>query len=342
LTELVLSVAVMTVLTGGIASAMLLAARAVPDRQSALSAVANGYSTVDILASELATARSFSIRDNWQVLFTVADRNGDGTLETIRYIWAGTPGTPLKRSYNAGGLLDVAEDVHEFELTYDTRAVEQTSPPAANESAETWLIGHKPSSGYVDHAITPSNSFAECFWPNLPSGVTSWKLTRVKLKARVHGDNKGITRVQARLAGTGGVPSTAVLDDLELLEVTLSDEYTWREFSFGSVSGMTPSQGICIVLQRVSDQESCDVQGAGPGAATGAHSMAQGSGSSWSATTESLAFEAFGTVTSSTAPEMAELFYLTGARIKLRVGDDPATGVETGVRVFNEPEVAGP
>jgi prepilin-type N-terminal cleavage/methylation domain-containing protein len=123
LVELVLSMAVMTVLLGGLASAMILASRAVPDRKSTLAAAMDGSYAADQLAAELFVAKSFSVRSATAVKFTLDDRNADGVDDTIRYEWSGTAGAPLTRKYNLAATVTVLSDVNEFVLGYDVIGV---------------------------------------------------------------------------------------------------------------------------------------------------------------------------------------------------------------------------
>ncbi|MHC4696607.1 MAG: prepilin-type N-terminal cleavage/methylation domain-containing protein, partial [Planctomycetota bacterium] len=101
LVELVASVAVMTVVMGGIASAMFLASHAVPDGRSSNDAVLQGYNAAERVVGELYCARSFSLKTPTAIEFTAPDRDADSNPETIRYEWSGTPGDPLTRKYNA-------------------------------------------------------------------------------------------------------------------------------------------------------------------------------------------------------------------------------------------------
>jgi len=104
LVEMVLSMAVMTILLGGIASAMILASRAMPDLATPLKATADGYHAADQLAGELYAAQTIIARSATSVTFTVADRNvpPDNIPETIQYSWSGVAGQPLTRKYNNG------------------------------------------------------------------------------------------------------------------------------------------------------------------------------------------------------------------------------------------------
>ena len=124
LVELMLSLAVMTVLMGGMASAMLLATRAVPDRRTPLLAAAEGYHAAEQLTSELYAAEAFTTTAATTVDFTVADRNDVDTAdETIRYSWSGVAGGALTREYNGGTAVAVVDDVYEFDLQYGTQSV---------------------------------------------------------------------------------------------------------------------------------------------------------------------------------------------------------------------------
>lgn len=119
LLEVVISVAVMSVLMGGIASAIVLATYALPSKESVSGATIAAYQAASELVDDLHCALSFTQRTATTVEFTVADRTGDAIVETIRYEWSGTPGDPLTRTYN-GSSIEVATNVHDLLLSYST------------------------------------------------------------------------------------------------------------------------------------------------------------------------------------------------------------------------------
>ena len=123
LVEMVLSMAVMTILLGGIASAMILASRAVPDLETPLKVKTDAYYAADGLAGELFAAQTIVFRSATVVEFTVADRNADSVAETIRYSWSGVAGHPLTRRYNNGTIGTVLENIYQFDLRYDTQSI---------------------------------------------------------------------------------------------------------------------------------------------------------------------------------------------------------------------------
>lgn len=103
LAELIISISIMSVLLGGIGSAMLLAGKTMPSGNAALIADAEASRALMQIASELSFATSVSSVSSTAIEFTVPDRNhGAAGPETIRYEWSGSAGDPLVRRYNGG------------------------------------------------------------------------------------------------------------------------------------------------------------------------------------------------------------------------------------------------
>jgi len=124
--EMVLSMAVMTVLLGGIASALVIAARAVPGTATPMSLTVDGYHAAERLAGELYAAQTITARSATSITFTVADRNADSNPETIQYSWSGVndlASQPLNRQYNGGAAGAVLDNVYQFNLTYVTQVI---------------------------------------------------------------------------------------------------------------------------------------------------------------------------------------------------------------------------
>ena len=127
LIELVMSIAIISVIMGGIAGAIMFSAR-----QMARTAETEtrSFTTCEILAeinAELALAMSVERRSDDAVTFTVGDRDGDGAPETISYEWQHDDDDPaqwaLLRTYNDGAPAVIAQDVRYFEMTYLLRTV---------------------------------------------------------------------------------------------------------------------------------------------------------------------------------------------------------------------------
>jgi len=123
LIEMLVSIAIMSVLVTGIASAIVLATRAA-EGAGQPAALADAARVIDQITAELAVALTFSERTGIAVTFTVPDRDADEASETIRYAWSGVDGDPLTRQYNGGATQPIVQNVHYFNVTYLLKTLE--------------------------------------------------------------------------------------------------------------------------------------------------------------------------------------------------------------------------
>ena len=339
LVEVVMSLAIMAVLMTGIASAVLLASQALPQADNPSAALVSGAQAADQIAGDLYCALSFSRRTTEDLEFTVADRSGDDAPETIRYAWSGTPGDPLTRQYNGGTVANLVEDVREFELSYGLTTVTEQPSPETKESAEQELIRYDGAVNLADYAITDQDWIGQYFMPTFPGDATEWSVTRVKFKARICGAAKGITAVQLRLP-VGGKPGPTVLDEVPMEEAGLGEAYLWQEFAFSNASGLSPTQGLTLVLAMIKkDTHLADIQydaGGGEDMLTTSNA-----GSSWTQHHHSMLYYVYGTVTTTTTPDPVVREWLDAVGITLRVGEESSARVDTAVQILNQPEVTG-
>jgi Tfp pilus assembly protein FimT len=91
LVELVISMAVATILLAGLTSAVILAAQALPGKERLADKLLQQARVLDQLVGELQYALFFAERGTRAITFTVADRNGDGSPERIRYAGRARP-----------------------------------------------------------------------------------------------------------------------------------------------------------------------------------------------------------------------------------------------------------
>ena len=123
LAELVVCTVAISILLGGMGSAIYVTARAARPGSVPANAI-RGSTAVEEITSELRAAISFSQRSATAIQFTLADRDSDASPETIRYAWSGTPGDPLTRRYNGGNVVDFLEDVNSLQLGYVVKTVD--------------------------------------------------------------------------------------------------------------------------------------------------------------------------------------------------------------------------
>ncbi|UCD74311.1 MAG: prepilin-type N-terminal cleavage/methylation domain-containing protein [Phycisphaerales bacterium] len=339
LVEMIISLVIVSIIMVGMGGALLMSSQALPGEDSRTDRITAAADVAEQIASELTYAISVTELTSTAVTFTVADRDSDSNPETIRYAWSGTAGDPLTRQYNGGGELDVAEDVHAFDLACDLRTETTELPPETVEGDEFLLASRDPVAIAADYVIKDRDWIAQYFVPVLPVDAEQWVVTRVLVMVRYHGGTKSITAVQLRSPDASNQPSSTVLEEVLMYESNLDASYAWEEFYFTQVTGLTPGKGLCLVLARhQKDADLADVQydaGGGSGLLT-----TSDAGSSWTvAAGQSMQFFVYGKTAKSVAQPPEIRSWLRSAIVSLQIGPDTATRVETAARVLNEPEV---
>ena len=359
LVELTVSTAVMVVLMGGLASAVVIAGRAIPDDQNPTSITIDGYYATEQIAGELLCAQSLTVRTSTAVEFTVADRNDDSNPETIRYDWAGTPGDPLTRQYNGGPIVEITADVHEFDLTYGVKAESETTI----EEGTTW--SDEIELAYFDGwpGITPTpepRGINSAYWVSqyfqIPpqEGATELDITLAKVWLRRGGTPPASIIVGVhRSKGDGsfepdstpiGTPATIPGTDLEASFLQIP-----ATFSNVRISDMSRTD-YCLVI-RGSDAVAAwaDVYYAKSAPDNGTVlRWTEDAGASWDPRSNEinqrdLRFSVRGRWAATGEQEITvDRYFLTSTRIALRAGPNPSTRVETSVQILNTPEVASP
>jgi prepilin-type N-terminal cleavage/methylation domain-containing protein len=341
LVELVVAVAVTSVIMLGVGSALLIAGRAVPDARSPAGSRIATAGAVETLATELQYAAWVNQRSANMIEFVTADRNADEVPETIRYEWSGTSGSPLTRQFNGGAAVNILTDVREFGLSYQLRTV-TTQAPQGNESGQTTLAGYSATQGLHDCPIQSVETYAEYFLPALPANAVSWKVTRVVMCAKQDGTADGEASVQIQTATAGRLPSGTVLEEKPLWESTLLPTYLDQEFTFFAVADLPPTQGLCLVVKWLANDTACKVRARNGNVSALNIGLCRSTdgGLTWAAlSNQSLLFAVYGTVTTSTAPQIQNTYYLEGVEVRLRAGGDGQSLTQTGVRLLNRPEV---
>ncbi|MHC5111950.1 MAG: PilW family protein [Planctomycetota bacterium] len=129
LVELTASMAVMSVLMIGMASAMMIASSALPEDDNVTSLRRQAINVMDDLTTELRYTVFVETADPNNIQFHVADRgHGDPADEVINYSWDGNPGSSLQYDYN-GSTRTLLASIQDFSLTYQMTIGELTNRP---------------------------------------------------------------------------------------------------------------------------------------------------------------------------------------------------------------------
>jgi hypothetical protein len=300
LVEMVVSLTIVSILLGACGSVMLLASR-VMGISAAGPAVSRAVAdaAADQVAADLQMALQITERTATAVTFTVPDRNGDSTPETLRYAWAGA-GSPLTRQYNGqpAPAASMAENVQLFRLDWPLKTA---GPPPPVESPEQLLVSRDwPTSGdRKDYKIQSNAWVAEYFKPSLPANAISWKITRVRVKLARKDQNTGTVTIQITFADAGTKPVGNALDSLSVNVVTLSTTFTWVEFASSCLDGLDPALEMCVLVTTTdSDPGVVEYDNKGP-AVNMRFSKSTNQGSTWILPTDHdvLQIYVYGTVT---------------------------------------------
>ncbi len=325
LLELVISLSVSSILLMAVGSAIMMAAKAVPDPDTPDNDTALPARVAADIAAELQMALSFIFRDADTVEFTVADRTGDTIAETIRYDWSGTIGDPLTRQYNGGPVTNVIGAAEEFGLLYDTTIVNEQE---IQESAEVLLDSLVSPLENKAYTIVPSFWVGQYIQPSLPAGATSWTVTRVQLQAQDSPSAGHAVWVQLRTADPGGLPTPSVLE--QYYADNLGGSMIWQEFFFDNVPPLPTDEGLCLVVKWAAGDDGANVRytiTAGNRIKTG------DAGALWQiAVDKSLLYAVYGTYKENVTVATTDL---TGIRVKIRTGSVATTAVETSVPLLH-------
>jgi hypothetical protein len=338
--EVVVATAILGILLAGMASAVMLALRAVPDGKRGASATLVAGRAVEMLGADLFYATSVATATATEIVISIPDCTGDGMPETIRYYWSGTKGDPLTRQFNGGTAATVAANVQEFGLAYQKRKVQL--PTAYGEGPEVLLASYDTANLLLHVAIDNNNLRAEYFAPTLPPEATSWRVSRIQFRGQAAGFSDGTLQVQLRPT-IGGDPGAGVLEEVSIAESALPLICQWNDVGFSNVSGLAPGTGVWLVLQGATDKDAAEacVETWDTSPPNVSYRLSSDGGNSWSTISgHQLRFYAYGKIT--TPNPVTYQYLLSQVSCTLRSDSDTSSRLQTSIRVVNEPQVSGP
>lgn len=360
LVELIMSLAIMALLMGSLASAMVLASRALPTAATTETAPLVAYHAAEELAGDLYGAQSISLLGTSAIEFTVADRNNDSLPETIRYQWSGSPGDPLTRRYNGGAPLTVADNVHQFALAYAKRQkTAETTQIVRNVGPEAIVAFFDGWSGVTattqEKAVDLTNWVSQYFTLLTPSPDTT-EIIFTRAYARMR---RGVTipllgltaELRRSQGGSSFLPASSALVTSSVVSAgSLPTTANWTKFTFPGTAVTDLSRSdYCLVVKGAEVTpvyaENFYANNA-PNNNMVLH-WTSTSGVGWSPASkdinkQDLRFMVYGSwVTESSTPVVTTWEYLTSVRIFLQVADRPELRVDLDVPILNEPEVTG-
>ncbi len=344
LVELVVSAAAATVLVAGLASAVVLASRALPPAPHRANAAAAAALVAEQLAADLTCAVQVSQLTSRRIVFSVPDRTGDGTPDTIVYDWPGTVGAALRMSRNGSGYVNVLPNVTDFTLVGGIATV--TEQIAPTEQSGQALLAICTTGGATYNALVQGNLWTgNVVRPLLPSGVVRWKPTSVWLMLAASGPTTGTARVRLYAVDWNGLPTPTPLGEATIRESALSTSLQWYEYTWSDVPDLPPGAAIAFIVEHVNNPPSCAVAYRFSSAAASlgyARVASTDGGNSWNLMpTYAVIFALYGTIVREVSGGSVDHDYLTTLRFRLTTDGAADRTLETTVRLLNTPEIGG-
>ncbi len=359
LAELLVSVVSMAVLMVGIGSAILLATHSIDDGQTPSARTHQAAAAADRIIQDVGCALTVSEASSTALTFTVADRDSDEQAETIRYAWSGTAGDPLTVQYNGGTIIELVQDVYEFDLGYTVRSITETVEDPGSGEVRLSCFYDWTEMGITADPDPKAVWTSEYFMAEIPAEATQLTITRVKLKLR-QGPIPSESRIIAIHEAVGGanpgngdpepLPNpigTPVSIPAPEMPLTFDD---WTTITFSDVVIDSPGKEYCIVT-KCSTPTAGEVlflfsRSAPDDFTTPVGLWSMDLGATWDPATNKrnqydMPFEVYGSYTTGGPPQPTTRDWLCTVDIKLRRGTDPSTRIDTAVEILNTPEVTG-
>jgi hypothetical protein len=250
LAELSVSLAVIATLMVATGSVMVLTGRAVAITASQ-AAEYRFDDLVATMASEQRMALAITDRTATSITFTVADRDGDGNPETIRYAYDPTT-RELTRTVNAGTPVVVARDVTNFTVTPTLKTEVAAAPVPDVESTTDDLFYSHEGGTTGTQSVSALAWCSQSFVPTFPrSGVKTWRVTQVEIMGTRMPGATGSWTVSLYSA-SGNVPNLLGLVDRKTIPASsLPTSLGWSQvITFTNDHQLTAGQRLCVVVSQ--------------------------------------------------------------------------------------------
>lgn len=283
LVEMVLSMALASIVLLAITSAIVLASQALPDAddETTLAATLDAGSGLARLTGEVRFAMHFSELTATAVTFSVPDRDGDGYPDRIRYHWSGKVGDALYRTYNGGASVAILDAVDALTFSTDTETQKLIYTGAEVKSAETTLSSFFSTSGQNSVRVEYAKWYSQYFKPVLPADALRWQVSRGFFALQYRSPADAIIGFSLHATADDYKPSGAALVSVYGTESSLTSSFLWYEIPFASAPVMNPSDSMAVAFRQYGgNNEACEVLTASP-ISEPSYCESANTGSSW-------------------------------------------------------------
>lgn len=248
LVELVMSLAVTSILIAALGSAVVLISRTF-DPQAAVGARQSSASRVlDQISCELLCAISIEVAEPRDLSFTLMRA---GAPVSVRYTWTGVDAAPLLRTFDGQPAVAILNSVSEWRLVYDTVSITADPPPLEGGEVVVVQEDDTTSTGTGSHGVAIDYYPVEMFFPNLGADTTSWRPTRVKFMGRRQGNGNGVFEVVLHEVDAATQTPARRIEGVSVLESDLVAD-AWHEVVFTTNEQLDPTVQFAVSFEPIS------------------------------------------------------------------------------------------
>lgn len=248
LVEVMLALALATIVLGALQSLIMIAGRAVPDADGVQASTVTASDALERLAAEVSVALEVLDVTSQSITFSVNDWTGDDRVETIKYGWSGVAGEPLLRAVNGGTASVLVESVESFSLTPGTESIDVKIDGVSTELNDQVVQDINVLDLLADRVST-TRVYAQRLVPDLPANTVEWRVATVSIWVTSGYGSDGNLRVELRdYDSTTGKPGTSVYKYMDYNTDSLGNSLTRIDLAFDSAR-MRPNESLCLVVR---------------------------------------------------------------------------------------------
>lgn len=254
LIEMVISLTLVGIVLVSLGSMLTLSVQATPQPTDTASVVRGAAFPFAVMAEELGSATGFGSVTATGVVFTIADRTGDASPETVEYSWSGTPGDPLLRVVNGGApeaMIDSVQDA-EFEAFTQEHTLVKRYAGAGTTFEKEMSANTSPLGGIVANlsSRTPRLELNEGFFQRMdssavPDDALYWAPEYVDVLLERDSD-PGAVRLEVRTT-VGGAPTGVAIASTVVRSSDLGNE-SWVRIGVPGTLRLDPVTRLGVAL----------------------------------------------------------------------------------------------
>ncbi|GAB5441616.1 MAG: hypothetical protein Fues2KO_19650 [Fuerstiella sp.] len=341
LLELLVSSTAATLLMVGMGSAVVISSRALTPNVGQRDLLSAAEST-SVLGDELQSAVHIRELTNDAIEFAVVDRDDDQQPEIIRYAHVSDE---LQRTMN--GVTGVVQsDVKSLQLSPQYRSVSETIGGLLSESTVASQAGIVYGLDLNSWSLDPYNPVGQFLQVDHPPEATLWSVSNARLYLRRSNryERGEVFTVQLREATGDGLPTSRIIDEVQVEVSTLRRSYGIVTVEFHNADRIPVSTSLCLTIKADEALFGSAVQAgfASVGFSQSGHFISASSGDAdWTADTgKGLYFLVSGThhTLDSTTAEVSRS-YFSGVTVETAHVESQQT-VRRRIRLLNTPLVA--